>query len=56
MDLHLEAVPGLGTFTTGGLTGGDLEDLGGETDGALDDELLVLGTVDKVSADCNASV
>lgn len=33
------------------LTGGDLEDLGGETDRALDTELLVLGTVDEVSRD-----
>lgn len=33
-------------------TGGDPEDLGGETDGALDAELLVLGTVDEVSGDC----
>jgi hypothetical protein len=34
------------------LTGGDLKDLGGETNGALDAELLVLGTVDQVSGDC----
>ena len=33
------------------LAGGDLEDLGGETDGALDAELLVLGTVDELLAD-----
>ena len=33
------------------LAGGDLEDLGGETDGALNTELLVLGTVDEVSRD-----
>jgi hypothetical protein len=55
VDLHLEAVPGLGTLTTWGLTGGDLKDLGGETDGALDTEVLVLGTVDEVSADCTMS-
>ena len=36
---------------THSLTGGDLEDLGGETDGALNTELLVLGTVDEVSRD-----
>ena len=34
------------------LAGGDLEDLGGKADGALDTELLVLGTVDQVSGDC----
>ena len=38
-------------FGTYSLTGGDLEDLGGETDGALDAELLVLGTVDQVVGD-----
>lgn len=51
MDTHLVGVPGLGTLTVRGLTGGDLEDLGGETDGALDAELLVLGTVDELLAD-----
>lgn len=51
VDLHLEAVPGLGTLTAGGLAGGDAEDLGGETDGALDTEVLVLGTLDQVGAD-----
>ena len=33
------------------LTGGDLEDLGGEADGALDTELLVLGAVDQIRRD-----
>ena len=37
---------------TNSLTGGDLEDLGGETNGALDAELLVLRTVDEVRRDC----
>ena len=36
---------------THSLTGGDLEDLGGETDGALDAELLVLGTSNQVGRD-----
>ncbi len=36
---------------THSLTGGDLEDLGGETDGTLDTELLVLGAVDQVGRD-----
>lgn len=36
---------------THSLTGGDLEDLGGKADGALDTELLVLGTVDQVIGD-----
>ena len=51
MDAHLVGVPGLGTLTVRGLTGGDLKDLGGETDGALDAKLLVLGTVDELLAD-----
>lgn len=51
VDSHLEAIPGLGTLTTGGLTGGDLEDAGRETDGALDAELLGLGTLDEVGGD-----
>lgn len=51
VDAHLVAVPGLGTLTTGGLAGGDLEGLGGETDGALDAEVLALGTLDELGAD-----
>lgn len=46
VDAHLEAVPGLGTLTARGLAGGDLEGLGGKADGALDAEVLVLGTLD----------
>lgn len=52
MDAHLVAVPGLGTLTTGRLAGGVLEVLGGETDGALDAEVVVLGAVDEVARDC----
>jgi hypothetical protein len=48
---HLETVPGLGTLTTRGLAGGDLKGLCGETDGALDAEVLALGTVDELLAD-----
>lgn len=51
MDAHLELVPGLGTLTVGGLTGGDLEGLGGQTDGALDLERLAAGTVNQLLAD-----
>lgn len=36
---------------THSLTGGDLQDLGGETNGALHTELLVLGTVNQVVGD-----
>ena len=34
------------------LASGDLEDLGWESDGALQTKLLVLGTVDEVIRDC----
>ncbi len=50
VDSHLESIPGLGSFTTGCLPGGDLESLGRETDGALDAEFLALGTLDKLLA------
>jgi hypothetical protein len=50
VDLHLEAVPGLGTLTTRRLAGRDLEGLGGQADGALDAEVLGLGAVDELLA------
>jgi hypothetical protein len=51
VDAHLEGVPGLGTLTARGFAGGDLQVLGGEADGALDTEILVLGAVDELLAD-----
>ena len=51
VDAHLEAVPGVGTLTTGGLTGGDAKDLGGHADGAGNVELLVEGSLLEVGAD-----
>lgn len=45
MDPHFKGVPGLATLTARSLTGADLQVLGGETDGALDAEVLGLGTV-----------
>lgn len=51
VDSHLKGVPGLGTLTARGLAGGDLEVLGGKTDGALDAEVLGLGAVDELGAD-----
>lgn len=56
MDAHLVAVPGLGTLTTGRLAGGVLEVLGGETDGALDAEVVVLGAVDEVTRDWESAI
>jgi hypothetical protein len=51
VDAELVAVPGLGTLTTRGLAGGDLEVLGRETDGALDGEALAAGTLNELGAD-----
>jgi hypothetical protein len=51
VDSHLEGVPGLGTFTTGSLSGGNLEGLGWETNWALDTEILGLGALDELLAD-----
>jgi hypothetical protein len=51
VDSHLESIPGLGSFTTGCLSGGNLEGLGWETNGALDAEFLALGTLNKLLAD-----
>ena len=51
VDPHLVRVPGLGTLTVGGLAGGDLEGLGGQADGALDAEVLVLGALEELGRD-----
>lgn len=51
VDAHLVEIPGLGTLTARGLTGGDLEVLGGQADGALDAEVLALGTLNELGAD-----
>lgn len=51
MNAHLVGVPGLGTFTVGGLTSADLEVLGGKADGALDAKVLTLGAIDELGAD-----
>jgi len=48
---HLEAIPGLGTFTTRSLSGCDLQGLGWKTDWALDSEILGLGTLDQFLTD-----
>lgn len=48
VDAHLEAIPGLGTFTTRGLAGGNTKSLGGHADRSLDLERLSLGVAHKV--------
>ena len=49
VDPHLKPVPGLGPFSTGGLTCGDLQVFGGHTHRSLDLQLLVLGPTDQIS-------
>lgn len=51
MDAHLVQVPGLGTLTTRGLAGGDLEVLGGQAHGALDGQVLALCALEQLGAD-----
>ena len=51
MNPHLISIPSLRTLTVGGLPGGDFKDLGGQSDGALDFEILVLGSCDQIRAD-----
>jgi hypothetical protein len=48
---HLERIPGLATFTARRLPCRDLELLRGQTDRALDAEILGFGAVDKLGAD-----
>jgi len=52
VDAHLEAIPGLGSLSAGSLAGRDAEDLSRHAHGALDLQLLVLSTTDKICADC----
>ena len=51
VDPQLESVPGLGTLTARGLPGGDPQGLGGHPNGPLHLQLLVLGSLDQVTAD-----
>ena len=51
VDPHLELVPGLGTFSTRSLSGGDSQDLGWHPDWSLHLQVLVLGSSDQVAAD-----
>ena len=52
VDTHLVKVPCLGSFTVWRLTGVDSERLGRQTNWTLDINLLVLGPLDQVTADC----
>lgn len=52
VDAHLEAIPGVGSFSAGGLTGGNLKNLGGHAGGSTNLNTLILGSTDEISADC----
>jgi len=45
VDLEFVTVPGFGTLTARGFTSGNLQDLGGESDGSLDAKVLVVCSV-----------
>ena len=47
---HFEMIPGVGTFTARGLTGGDAENLGGHTDGTSNLDLLIDSNTLNISA------
>ena len=51
MDPHLESIPCLASLTTRCLPGGDLQNLGWETNRSLDAEILALRTLDELLAD-----
>lgn len=51
VDPHLVAIPSLRTFTTGSLSGGDLEMLGREPDWTAHPKFVRLGTVNEFCAD-----
>eukprot|EP00356_Strombidium_inclinatum_P010725 CAMPEP_0170483464 /NCGR_PEP_ID=MMETSP0208-20121228/3129_1 /TAXON_ID=197538 /ORGANISM="Strombidium inclinatum, Strain S3" /LENGTH=138 /DNA_ID=CAMNT_0010756507 /DNA_START=129 /DNA_END=546 /DNA_ORIENTATION=- len=50
VDSHFVSVPGVGSFTAGGLSGGDSENLGGDSDGASRLVALVLSSNDDLIA------
>lgn len=51
VNAHLEAIPSVGTLSTGSLTGGNAQFLCGKTHGSFDAEFLVQGTLFQVRAD-----
>ena len=55
MDSHLEVLPGVGTLSARGLTGGDAQDLGGHADGSRDLHLLAESNALDLRAHYNVS-
>lgn len=56
VDSHLEAIPGLGTFSTRSFTGRNSQGLRWHTDRSLDLQLLLLSTADQFGAYCNINL
>ena len=56
VNAELVAIPSLGTLTARSHAGGDAKSLGGQTDGALDGKILVLGTLEKLRNNCNKDI
>jgi hypothetical protein len=53
VNAHLKAIPGVGTFTTRGLTDNKVQVLGWQTNWASMLELALDGTTDELTADCH---
>jgi hypothetical protein len=51
VNTHLESIPGLTSFSVGGFSGGDTQELGWHTDWALDLQVLLLGSSDEIGTD-----
>jgi hypothetical protein len=48
---HLISIPSLGTLTIGSLSGGDFENLGGQTNRSLDFKILILCSGNQIRTD-----
>ena len=51
VDAHFETIPGVGTFSTGGLSGGDTKDLGGHANGSTDVKFLIESPLLEIGTD-----
>lgn len=54
MNAHLETVPGLATLTTGSLTGGDAENLGGHASRSTSLDLFLGCLLDEIATSYNS--
>ena len=49
VDTKFKSIPSVGTFTTRGLPGGDVQNLGGDSHWALNPQHLILGAANQIS-------